>query len=328
MGRALRRVKSRLADQWLGRGAIRFLAGSLVGSSRVGARAMKGEAVCEDGAEADCRARVGVSCTSGASVALAYEVSADEELRGRCWGASPSGVCAFDPELESFSFELADEDGVIAALAVALGCPEQELAGYADETRSDPELHERLTRRVRWRFDFKRHMPIGSRLAWYVTARAVKPEVIVETGVYMGLGSLVLLRALERNAQEGHPGELMSFDASPLSGWLVRDELRGRWRRVIGLTSATLAPALMGRSVGMLVHDTAHTVETQRIEFETALANAGPRLVLVDGSGGYVPTLEELCHEHGGAYHRVLLRSRAHVHPGSEFRFATFQRPS
>lgn len=231
----------------------------------------------------------------------------------------------FDPELESFSFDLADEDGVIAALAVALGCPGDELAGYAAETRTDPELNERLTRRVRWRFDFKRRMPVGSRLAWYVTVRALKPEVIVETGIYMGLGSVVLLCALERNAQEGHPGELISFDTNPLSGWLVRDELHGRWRRVIGLTSTTVAPALAGCSVGMLLHDTAHTEETQRIEFEAALANAASRLVLVDGSGGFVPTLEQLCREHDGSYHRVLLRSRAHVHPGSEFRFATFE---
>jgi hypothetical protein len=116
----------------------------------------------------------------------------------------------------------------------------------------------------------------------------------------------------------------MSFDTNPLSGWLVRDELRGRWRRVIGLTSTTLAPALTGLSVGMLLHDTAHTEETQRIEFEAALANAAPRLVLADGSGGYVPTLEQLCRERDGSYHQVLLRSRAHMHPGTEFRFATF----
>jgi len=232
----------------------------------------------------------------------------------------------FDPELESFSFELADESGVLVALAVALGCSEDELARYAAETHTDPELNERLSRHVRWRLDFKRHMPIGSRLAWYVTARALKPELIVETGIYMGLGSLVFLRALERNAEEGHPGELMSFDTNSLAGRLVRRDLRGRWHRVIGFTGTTLPPALRGRRVGILVHDTAHTEATQRLEFEAALAHAAPRLVLVDGSGGYVPTLEELCRERDGSYHRVHLRSHAHVHPGSEYRFAIFEK--
>jgi hypothetical protein len=234
----------------------------------------------------------------------------------------------FDPELESFSFELADERGVIKALAVALGCPEDELAGYAAETHRDPELNERLAHHVRWRLDFKRRMPIGSRLASYVTARALKPELVVETGIYMGLGSLVLLRALERNTQEGHPGELMSFDTNPVAGRLVREELRGRWHRVIGLTSDTLPRALRGHRVGILFHDTSHTEEIQRLEFEAALAHAAPRLVLVDGSGGYVPTLEELCQKRDGSYHRVLLRSRAHVHPGGELRFAVFETPS
>jgi hypothetical protein len=230
----------------------------------------------------------------------------------------------FDPELESFSFELADERGVLAALAVALECPEGELVRFAAETHTDPELNARLRRHVRWRMDFKRHMPIGSRLAWYVTTRVLKPELVVETGIYMGLGSLVLLRALERNAEEGHPGDLMSFDTNPLAGMLVRKELHGRWHRVVGSTHMALPSALRGRRVGMLLHDTAHTEETQRLEFETALAHAAPRLVLVDGSGGYVPTLKELCQERGGTYHRVHLRSQAHVHPGSEYRFALF----
>jgi hypothetical protein len=35
---------------------------------------------------------------------------------------------------------------------------------------------------------------------------------VVETAIQEGLGSAVLLRALERNAEEGSSGELISFD--------------------------------------------------------------------------------------------------------------------
>jgi hypothetical protein len=229
-----------------------------------------------------------------------------------------------DPELESYSFDLDNEREAVAELAVARERPEDELAGYAAETHRDPELNELLTRRVRWRFDMKQRMPLGSRLAWYVSVRALKPELVVETGIHLGLGSLALLRALERNEQEGHPGELMSFDMNPDAGRLVRDELRTSWSRIAGRTSETLAPALEGRRVGMLFQDTLHTEENQRVEFGAALAHAAPLLLLVDCSGGYAPTLERLCAEHGGAYHRVALRSRAHVHPGGDFRFGVF----
>ena len=229
-----------------------------------------------------------------------------------------------DPETESFSFELDNEQEVIAGLAVALGYPHDELASYAAETHSDPELGELLARHVGRRFDLKRRQPLGNRLAWYLIARALKPELIVETGIYLGLGSLVLLRALERNRLEGSPGELMSFDINPHAGVLVRDGIRRDWRRLIGSTRELLVPALEGRRVGMLFQDTPHTEENQRFEFGAALSNAAAKLVLVDGSGGYSPTLESLCTGREGRYHRVPLRSRDHIYPGAEIRFAIF----
>ncbi len=230
-----------------------------------------------------------------------------------------------DPELESYSFELDNEHEVVAALAIALERPEDELAGYATETHTDPELNERLRRGLRWRLDMKQRMPLGSRLGWYVTVRATKPELVVETGIHLGLGSLAVLRALARNEEEGHPGELMSFDVNPRAGAIVREELRSRWHPIIGPTSETLAPALRGRRVGLLFQDTLHTEENQLIEFGAALERAAPLLLLVDCSGGYAPTLERLCDERGGVYHRVTLRSRGHIHPGGDFRFGVFE---
>jgi Methyltransferase domain len=230
-----------------------------------------------------------------------------------------------DPETESFSFEPANEQEVIAGLAAALGRPQEELAGYAAETREDPELGVLLRRHVGWRLDVKRSQPLGGRLAWYVIARALEPELIVETGIYRGLGSLVLLRALERNREQGSPGELLSFDINPHAGGLVREQARGHWRRLIGSTRELLVPALDGRRVGMFIQDTPHTVENQRFEFGVALANAAPELVLVDCSGGQSPALGELCSEQGGVHHLVTMRSRDHIFPGGQVSFATFE---
>lgn len=250
---------------------------------------------------------------------LMRDLKADVSLRRRL------AYVLFDPETESFSFELDNEREVIAALATALGRPEHELAAYAAETHSDPELGELLARHVRWRFDVKRRLPLGNRLAWYVFVRALKPALIVETGIYLGLGSLTLLRALARNAEEGAPGELMSFDTNPRAGGIVRDKAQDGWHRFVGFTHDLLLPAVEGRRVNMLFQDTLHTEENQRFEFGAALSHAAPHLLLVDGSGGYAPALEEICAERNGTYHRVPLRSRDHVFPGTEIRFATFE---
>ncbi len=230
-----------------------------------------------------------------------------------------------DPETESFSFELSDETAVIGALAIALGRPASELTAYAAEAKRDPELGEHLARHVRWRFDVKRRPPLGHRLCWYLIARALKPELVVETGIYLGLGSLTLLRALERNRQEGSPGELMSFDTNAQAGSIVRAEVRNGWHRITGTTHDVLLPALEGRRVNILFQDTPHTDENQRFEFGAALSHAAPGLVLIDGSGGWAQTLKQICAERNGAYHQVPLRSRNHVYPGDDFTFAVFQ---
>jgi predicted O-methyltransferase YrrM len=231
-----------------------------------------------------------------------------------------------DPEIESFSYELEDETEAISALAAALGRPAEEFLAYAAETHEDPELNRLLWQHVRWRPDVKRRPPLGNRLAWYVLARAFKPELIAETGIYLGLGSLALLRALARNAEEGSKGELISFDVVPSAGLLVREQMRPGWRRVLGDTRDTLPATLQGRRVDMLFQDTPHTEENQRFEFGVALANAGPRLLLLDSSGGYAPALRALCSELGGAYHLVPMRSRAHIHPGAPISFGVFER--
>jgi Methyltransferase domain len=234
----------------------------------------------------------------------------------------------FDPEIESFSYDLENEAETISALAAALGCPAEELFAYAAETRDDPELNQLLRRHIRWRLDVKRQPPLGNRLAWYVIVRTCKPKLIVETGIYLGLGSLTLLRALERNAEEGGPGELMSFDTIPSAGSVVRKPIRQCWRRFTGTTRDMLLPALEGRTVDMLFQDTPHTAENQRYEFGAAFAHAAPRLLLLDASGGKAPTLRAMCAERGGTYHQVPMHSRGHIYPGAAITFAVFDKPA
>ena len=217
----------------------------------------------------------------------------------------PLSVARFvllDPETHSYSYELENAHEIPPFVAGLTGVPVEEVAGYVEEAADDPELGERLRRRVRWRIDTKRNLPPGNRLLWYALARATKPELVVETGIHQGLGSLLLLRALERN---GH-GQLISFDLDPASGWLVPDRLRSRWTPVFGDIESRLEEKLTGRSVDLFVHESSHDEVLQRIEFSAALAHAAEELYVIDSSGFELPVLAELCRLHG-AEHRLFL---------------------
>lgn len=207
----------------------------------------------------------------------------------------------WDPEVESYSYEIANDDELCAFAEANFGVTAAQARAFLDEARADPELTTRLSERTRWRFDAKTKLPVGNRLLWYVAARATKPSLIVETGIYEGLGSLVLLRALARNAEEGADGRLVSLDVDPLCGFLVRDDavLTDRWTKVIGMTSDLLPEVVAGEPIGMLLQDTPHTEENQRHEFGVALRQAADPLVLIEGSGGYCPTMGQLAEQLG-----------------------------
>jgi hypothetical protein len=234
------------------------------------------------------------------------------------------GYLLLDPEVESFTFRVANVGDVLEAIAEVTGVGLGELEGFAREAESDPELGDRLARRLRWRFAVKHRPGLGRRLGWYVLVRAVRPALVCETGIYHGLGSLAILRALERNAAEGSPGELLSFDVVPEAGSIVDRARYPNWRTVVGMTADTLEAAVMGRSVGVMIQDTAHTFENQSREFGVALRHADPRLVLVDEGGGQSPALEELSRERGAAYRSVPLVAADHWHQPTPFAFALF----
>ena len=228
-------------------------------------------------------------------------------------------VCAkyvlLDPEVDSFSYDIENGDELAELVARATGVDVADARGWVEETRTDTELNEGLARTVRWRFDFKRHLPLGPRVAWYVLARAIKPAVVVETGIQDGLGSLALLRALHHNAAEGSPGRLISFDTDEEAGWLVPERVRGSWTRVQGRTDDALEPAVRDLTIDLFIHDTPHTAEIQTHEFGVALAHASRRIAMIDGSGGQYPVLRELCERNGGTHLHFRERPRDHFYP-------------
>ena len=222
-----------------------------------------------------------------------------------------------DPEVDNFTYEIANEDELVALLANALGIDRDRAAAYVAEARSDRELNDELSRRIRWRFHMKRRIHLGRRLGLYAIARELKPRLAVEAGIQDGLGSLVLLRALERNAEEGHPGRLISFDILP-GGWLVPDRLRGNWTTIFESTTTALEPALAGHEVDLMVHDSGDDYDRERHEYETALAHAGPRLGLVSGSGlQRARALPDVCADLGIEYHLFSERPKDHFYPGA-----------
>ncbi len=221
----------------------------------------------------------------------------------------------FDPEFDNFTYEVANEAELVRFLQTMLGIERSQLEQYLLETHTDPGLTTDLWRRLRWRLDYKRRPPLGRRATWYVLTRALKPELVVETGVQDGLGSLAVLRALARNAEEGSPGRLISVDTLPTVGWLVPASEHHAWHLMIGSSDEVLARTLEVETVGLFLQDSGGDLELARRELELVLPHAVDGTVFV--SQNQRPALAALCREHDIPYSEFLHQPRDHIFSGS-----------
>lgn len=125
----------------------------------------------------------------------------------------------------------------------------------------------------------------------YLAVRALRPELVVETGPFNGSASAFLLQALEDNGA----GRLLSFDLPaavdalqvPLPrgrepGWLVPDRLRHRFELVLGDVRSTLGPRLAAEPpLDLFFHDSLHTARQMLFEYRVAWRRLRPGGLLV-----------------------------------------------
>ena len=120
----------------------------------------------------------------------------------------------------------------------------------------------------------------------YVICRALKPEIVVETGVASGLSSSMFLLAMKQTKK----GHLYSIDLPPTeelnekieqstllpenesSGWLIPDNLKNIWTLNLGNSKKILPKILTNlKKCDIFLHDSDHSYEYMKWEFETVM---------------------------------------------------------
>jgi hypothetical protein len=221
-----------------------------------------------------------------------------------------------DPEPTNFTYELANQDELVRWVAQVAAVPAADVEPLFVEAASDAELQARVTRATagHWWWS-KRLPPFGKRIAWYALTRLRRPELVIETGVHDGLGSLILLRALERNGEEGAHGELVSFDINPAAGWLVGSH--PQWELRIEPSRAGLERVLADRAeVGVFIHDSLHTYENERFELGVAAPRLAEGGLLISDNVHVSRALRDTCVEYGLRYAEFIERPRDHFYTG------------
>ena len=163
-------------------------------------------------------------------------------------------------------------------LAEVLGVEESELRGYQQELDEFPALYDTYGERYR---QLQNAGLVGGTTSLmdartlYVTCRAIRPDIVIETGCRYGSFDAHICAALQKNGT----GTLHSIDVpgGPERfeyGHLIPDEFREHWELHIG-DSMEILPDLFEAydSIDIFLHDSKHTADFMTREYELGYPN-------------------------------------------------------
>lgn len=232
------------------------------------------------------------------------------------------------PEPDNYTYEISNYDDLARWVAGVSGVSDATAGALVAEPATDDVLRSRLRRATaghRWWWSF-RSPAFGRRAGWYALVRALRPRVVIEVGAHDGLGSLLLLRALERNADSSSPGRLISFDVNPAAGWLVGTH--PYWEMRIEDSRQGLRTLLPGiEPVDLFLYDGWHTADAELADIGAVLPSMSADGLLVSDDAQVTGALARIADAHRLAYHEFSERSIGHFSPGT-VTAAALRRPS
>lgn len=196
-------------------------------------------------------------------------------------------------------------EDAVTFLRPLVSCDDETIVATWQEITGDIRFRDEIEARLAATDERPATLHSNWRELLYTLVRLQKPEIVVETGVFDGLGSAYILAALQKNDS----GRLVSIDVGenvdmPADvpecevGWIVPDRLQDRWDCKIGDARELLPEvAASESSIGIFLHDSLHTYDHMRFEYETALSAMEADGVLVSDNVRFTDAFAEIADE-------------------------------
>jgi hypothetical protein len=196
----------------------------------------------------------------------------------------------------NFSYALTErcKINLAASLASLLHKDYAEIIGYFCEIETDEDFSSHLRRLwlkhpERYRTD--KAPLVGRRMVWYAIARAVKPKILIETGVDQGIGAVVLCAAISRNAAEGYPGQYYGTDINRNAGYFLQPPYSHFGRILYG--DSLMSLGYLSETVDLFINDSDHSEDYERAEYELIKHKLSPTAIVLGDNSHVTSRLAE-----------------------------------
>ncbi len=174
-------------------------------------------------------------------------------------------------EVSNFTYDITELNEMYLAsfVAVITGRPYAAVCSYIQEIKDNQDLKGHV---LRWTAESKRKLfadsdaRYGRRIGWYAFVRALKPQIVIETGVEKGLGTLVISTALMKNHEEGFPGFVFGTDIDPNAGDLLQPPYAEYAKILFGDSLESLRA--FDKKIDLFINDSEHDRDYEYNEYE------------------------------------------------------------
>jgi Methyltransferase domain len=155
----------------------------------------------------------------------------------------------------------------------------------------------------------------GRRLGWYAFVRAIKPKLVIETGIDKGLGSVLLCSALLRNKAEGHEGSYYGTDINPEAGFL----LAGKWAETGKILYGDSIKSLrnISQPIDLFINDSDHSADYELAEYRTIEENLNLNAIVLGDNAHFSKSLYVFARESGRKFLFFAEQPIGHWYAGS-----------
>lgn len=223
-------------------------------------------------------------------------------------------------ETSNFTYNLSESnlDYLACFVAAVTSIDPLKAREYISELENDESLraHVRCIAREKNHYiNIDEDFDFGRRLGWYAIVRAIKPRMVIETGVEQGLGSLVLTSALKRNAAEGMPGQYRGLDINRKAGYLFQGDYRRFGEILFGDSIETLST--LTEPIDLFINDSDHSSDYEKQEYEIIAPKLSPNAIVLGDNAHVTDNLFQFAKSNGKRF--LFFQEKAHNHwyPGA-----------
>jgi len=223
-------------------------------------------------------------------------------------------------ETTNFTYNLSERNikHLVGFVAHITQRPYDEINRYVNEILGDQELQNHVVNHTKAYGAADSGADIipkyARRIGWYAFVRALKPNVIIETGVEKGLGTVVLAAAVKKNTEEGGGGHVYGTDINQSAGWLLQPPYSQFATILYGDSIASLKS--FDQAVDLFINDSDHSSDYEAQEYRVIKSKLAPHALILGDNAHCSDALMDFAKENGFDFLFFSEEPKNHWYPG------------